>query len=327
MAATLTAVAAHADVSLATASRVFSDPGRVAAATRQRVLETAQRLGYTTTGQPGARTFGLIVPDIANAAFGALARSLQEYAWPGRHRLLLASTAEYADREREHIATFAAAADGLIVCSPRIGGAEIRRLTGAVPLVVINGDADDTAGIPQIRMDARDGLFAAVEHLAALGHRRIAYVPGPRRAWAEAERSAAVREGCRERGLDLVTVGNQAATVNGGLAAAASVVAGGATAVIAYNDLVAVGVIAGARTLGRRCPEDLSVVGVDDVDLAAVMDPGLTSVRVGLERSGPLAVEALLAQLSGRALPTEPLSLGSQLIVRGSTFIAGPEQR
>ena len=324
MAATLTTVAQHAEVSLATASRVFSDPGRVAAGTRQRVLAAAHLLGYRASGQPGARTFGLVIPDVSNAVFARLIKSAQDYAWPGRHRMLLADTAEYVDREREQIAALAEATDGIIVCSPRIPGAEIQRLAGPVPLVLINGELE---GTPHIYMDARDGLIKAVEHLGALAHRRIAYVPGPAQAWANCERFTAVSDACAQAGIELVTVGNQAASVDGGLAAAASVVATAATAVVAYNDLVAIGVIAGARTLGRRCPEDLSVVGVDDLDLAAAMQPGLTSVRVGIERSGPLALDLLLAQVSGRPCPTEAVSLGSQLIVRGSTFTASSRER
>jgi len=119
-----------------------------------------------------------------------------------------------------------------------------------------------------------------------------------------------------------VTVGNQNATVDGGLAAAASVVASGATAVIAYNDLVAIGMLAGARTLGYHCPEDISVVGIDDLDVAAAAEPGLTSVRVPIGRSGSLALELLLEQIAGKPSATEAVHLSSQLIVRGSTFAA-----
>jgi LacI family transcriptional regulator len=122
--------------------------------------------------------------------------------------------------------------------------------------------------------------------------------------------------------MELVTVGNQNATVDGGLAAAASVVASGATAVVAYNDLVAIGMLAGARSLGYHCPEDISVVGIDDLDIAAAAEPGLTSVRVPIERSGSLGLELLLEQMAGNSSPTEAIHLNSQLIVRGSTFAA-----
>ncbi|MDQ4502534.1 LacI family DNA-binding transcriptional regulator [Sinomonas sp. ASV322] len=320
MAATLTDVAKLAGVSLATASRAFSDPGRLAAETRQRVLSAAAALGYeAATVSTGARTLGVVVPDVSNAVFAALIKSVQERAWPGRHRMIVADTAESTDREREHLAALASSVDGIILCSPRLPAEEVRELAGRTPLVVINGEA---VGAARVLMDAGEGLRQAVEHLFSLGHRRFAYVPGPASSWANGQRLAAVTRLCEEWGVELVTVGNQNATVDGGLAAAASVVASGATAAIAYNDLVAVGLLAGARTLGYHCPEDLSVVGIDDLDIAAAAEPGLTSVRVAIERSGALGLDLLLEQLAGKSRATEAVHLTSQLIVRGSTFAA-----
>jgi LacI family transcriptional regulator len=119
-------------------------------------------------------------------------------------------------------------------------------------------------------------------------------------------------------------VGNQAASVLGGMSAAAAVVSSGATAVVAYNDLVALGVTSGARHLGRRCPEDLSVVGIDDIDMAAVSEPGLTSVKLAIDRSGALGLEMLLDLITGRPLAREEVRLESQLIVRRSTSPSHP---
>jgi LacI family transcriptional regulator len=283
------------------------------------VLAAAEGLGYETPANTGARTIGVVVPDVSNAVFAALIKSIQERAWPGRHRMVLADTAESPDREREHIASLAGSVGGLILCSPRLPSAEIGPLAGSVPLVVVNGEAE---GAARVLMDAGGGLRQAVEHLFALGHRRLAYVPGPASSWANAQRLDAVARLCGEWGLEFVAVGNQNATVEGGLAAAASVVASGASAVIAYNDLVAVGLLAGARTLGYHCPEDLSVVGIDDLDIAAAAEPGLTSVRVAIERGGALALDLLLEQMAGKPRAGEAVSLGSQLIVRGSTFAA-----
>lgn len=319
MPATLTDVAKRAGVSLATASRAFSDPARLAAETRHKVVAAAEELGYEVPGHGGSRTIGVVVPDIANAVFAALIKALQERAWPGRHRMLLADTAESADREREQVAALAAAADGVVLCSPRLPPDELRRLAGAVPAVVVNGEAER---MPSVLLDAGEGLRQAVEHLFALGHRRLAYVPGPPSSWADAQRLDEVKRLCAEWEIGLVTVGHQNATVDGGAAAAAPVVASGATAAIAYNDLVAVGLLAGARQLGRHCPEDLSVVGIDDLDIAAAAEPGLTSVRIAIERGGTLALDLLLEQLAGKPRPAEAVRLGSQLIVRGSTSTA-----
>jgi LacI family transcriptional regulator len=319
MPAKLTDVAKLAGVSLATASRAFSDPGRLAAETRQKVVDAALQVGYDVPGLSGSRTFGVVVPDISNAVFAALIKSIQDQAWHGRHRMVLADTSESSTREREHLESFAAGVDGIILCSPRLPSDQIHQLAGNTPLVVINGEADHAA---RVLMEAGEGLRQAVEHLHALGHRKIAYIPGPASSWANGQRHTAISRFCNDWGIELVTVGNQTATVDGGLAAAASVVASGATAVIAYNDLVAIGMLAGARTLGYHCPEDISVVGIDDLDIAAAAEPGLTSVRVPIGRSGSLALELLLEQIAGKPSTTEAVHLSSQLIVRGSTFAA-----
>lgn len=319
MSAKLTDVAKLAGVSLATASRAFGDPGRLAAETRLKVMAAAEQLGYDVPGLTGSRTFGVIVPDISNAVFAALIKAIHDQAWHGRHRMILADTGESSSREREHLESLAAGVDGIILCSPRLPSDQIHRLVGNAPLVVINGEAEHSA---RVLMEAGEGLRQAVEHLSALGHRKLAYIPGPASSWANVQRAAAITRFCAERGIELVTVGNQNATVDGGLAAAASVVASGATAVIAYNDLVAIGMLAGARTLGYHCPEDISVVGIDDLDIAAAAEPGLTSVRVPIGRSGALGLELLLEQIAGKPTATEAVHLGSQLIVRGSTFAA-----
>ena len=317
MAATLTEVATRAEVSLATASRVFKDPSLVSSKTRQRVMSAATEIGYGGATANAERTFGVIVPDISNSVFAALIKAIQTQAWYGRHRMLLADTDEDTSREHEILQAMSHQVDGIVLCSPRLSAPLILQATGSLPLVIINGEADHVASV---LMDADEGLGQAVEHLHALGHRKIVYVPGPVSSWANVHRHAAVARLCLERNVELAVVGNQAATVLGGLAAAAAVVSSGATAVIAYNDLVALGVQSGARTLGRRCPEDISVVGIDDLDVAAVAQPGLTSVRVDIQRSGSLGLEMLLDQISGKPRAMGDVHLKSQLVVRQSTF-------
>jgi LacI family transcriptional regulator len=317
---TLSAVATAAGVSLATASRAFKDPDRLATATRDRVLAAADTLGYRSPApSPAGRTIGVIVPDIGNAVFGRLVRSVQESAWSGNHRILLASAHEDPSRERSHLLDLAGVADGILLCSPRQSADWISETAAGVPLVVVNGQVPGAAAV---LMDVEQGMRQAVEHLGALGHRRIAYVPGPAASWANRRRLEAVTALAAGAALDLVVVGNQAADVQGGLAASAPVVASGVSAVIAYNDLVAVGVMAGARALGLHCPEDLSVVGIDDLDIAAAAEPGLSSVRVAVERSGALAVELLVDRMNGVTVDPAAVHLDSQLIVRGSTGLA-----
>jgi DNA-binding LacI/PurR family transcriptional regulator len=316
MVATLTDVAGIAGVSLATASRAFSDPDRLATETRERVLAAALELQYEAPLPRGSRTFAVVVPDVANAVFAELICSIQDQAWHGRHRMILANTAEDSAREQEILQSFGRGVDGVILCSPRLPPAAIKAAIGSTPLVVINGESEFA---PSVLMDVEEGIRQAVEHLYALGHRKIAFVPGPASSWANQRRLQCVAALAAKWNVELTTVGNQSATVNGGLAAAAAVVSSGATAVIAYNDLIALGVQAGARGLGRHCPEDLSVVGIDDLDIAAASEPGLTSIRVAIARSGSLSLDLLLDQIAGKQVPDKAVHLTSQLIVRGST--------
>lgn len=319
MVATLTDVAGIAGVSLATASRAFSDPDRLATETRERVLAAALGLQYEAPLPRGSRTFAVVVPDVANAVFAELICSIQDRAWHGRHRMILANTAEDSVREQEILQSFGRGVDGVILCSPRLPPAAIKAVIGSTPLVVINGE---TEFAPSVLMDVEEGIRQAVEHLYALGHRKIAFVPGPASSWANQRRLQCVAALAAKWNVELITVGNQSATVNGGLAAAAAVVSSGATAVIAYNDLIALGLQAGARGLGYHCPEDLSVVGIDDLDIAAASEPGLTSIRVAITRSGSLSLDLLLDQIAGKPVTEKAVHLTSQLIVRGSTFAA-----
>ncbi|MFJ6302179.1 LacI family DNA-binding transcriptional regulator [Pseudarthrobacter oxydans] len=315
MAATLKDVASEAGVSLATASRAFKDTDLLATGTRQKVLDAAIKVGYEIPKLSRSKTIAVIVPDIANAVYAAFIKSVQDKAWPERHRMLLADTGEDPARELAFMRELGKDVDGIVICSPRSIPKAITEAVGEIPLVVVNGTADHA---PSVLMDVRQGLRQAVEHLYSLGHHHIAFVPGPANAWANRTRLGTLTDLAAEWEMELTVVGNQAASVQGGLAAAAAVAATGATAVIAYNDLVALGLQAGARSLGLRCPEDLSIMGIDDLDVAAVSDPGLTSIRVAIRQSGALSLELLLELIAGKTPEPSVLSLDSQLIVRGS---------
>ncbi len=315
MAATLTDVARRAGVSVATASRAFGEPERLAATTRERVLQAAAELGYATSQAASVtRSFGVVVPDVANPVYGTLLKAILGQAWHGRHRTVLFDADEDLRREREQIER-ARKLDGMLLCSPRLPDDDIRALVGDTPFVVVNRQLE---GAPSVLMDFEYGPTQAVEHLAALGHRHVAYASGPRGSWADERRSATIERACERLDIRLTRLSHHAASIQGGRAAAAPALASGSTAVVAYNDLVALGVEAGMSELGRSCPEDISIVGIDDIDLSAAVTPGLTTVRMPIERCGTLAVDLLLQALAGEPV-TELTTLNSQLIVRGST--------
>lgn len=311
---TLTDVAKHADVALSTASRAFSDPRRLGPATLRKVLAAARELGYEP--RPPAilpETVAVVVPDIANPVFGTFVKAAQAR---GR-TILLADTDFDPDREREVIAQLAGRSAGLVVCSPRLDAEDVLALCGDTPVVLVNRES---ATADCVLADASDGLRQTAEYLAALGHRHLAYVQGSQHSWSNSHRVDVARERAAAAGLRLEVLGWQSETVAGGVAAAAGVIASGASAVITHNDLVALGVITGARQLGVRVPEDLSVVGIDDMPLAPTSHPALTTIAVPMERAGSLSME-LLDKGQGEEREPRVLRLPTQLVVRGS---AGP---
>ncbi|WP_310133861.1 LacI family DNA-binding transcriptional regulator [Leifsonia shinshuensis] len=320
MGATLTDVARRAGVSIATASRAFGEPDRLATATRDRVLQAANDLGYDSPQVATAtRSFGVVVPDVANPVYATLLKAIHSQAWHGRHRTVLFDTDEDRWREREQIEQ-ARKLDGMLLCSPRLPDDEVLTLAGDTPFVIVNRLIE---GAPCVLMDMENGPQQAVEHLAALGHTHIAYAAGPTGSWADGQRAATITKACERFGIRLTHLSHQAASIEGGRAAAAPVIASGATAVIAYNDLVALGLEAGMSDMGKSCPADISIIGIDDIDMASAVKPGLSTVKMPIERCGALAVELLLQVLAG-ATHAEATTLGSQLIVRGTT--AGPSR-
>jgi LacI family transcriptional regulator len=300
MGPTLTDVAKRANVALSTASRAFSDPERLGPDTLRKILRVAQELGYTPPAPRQAEpagasvTVAVVVPDIANPVFSGFVKAAQGLGWHKRHTVVLADSDFDPDREREVIAHLRDRVDGVVVCSSRLDGDEVVELCGRLPVVLVNREA---SGVDCIVADATDGLRQTVN-----GHR------------VEVVRALAA-----EHDLELDVLDWQTETVEGGTAAAARVVASGASSVIAHNDLVALGVISGARALGVRVPEDLSVIGMDDIPFAAVAQPGLTSIAVPLARAGELSLELLSRAVAGERQTPRTLRLPTHLVVRAST--------
>lgn len=322
VAPTLTDVAKRANVALSTASRAFSDPDRLGPDTLRKILSVAQEIGYVPAAKvaepaaPQVATIAVVVPDVANPVFSSFVKAAQGQGWQDRHTLVLADSDFDPDREREVIRTLAGRVDGVVVCSSRLEADDVLALCGRIPSVLVNREA---AGADCIVADATRGLRETVDYLTALGHERIAYVQGSPRSWSNAHRVEVVRALADEHGLDLEMLDWQTETVAGGTAAAARVVASGATAVIAHNDLVALGVVSGARALGVRVPHDLSVVGMDDIPFAQVVDPPLSSIAVPMDRAGRLSIEVLGRALAGEPRTPRTQRLDTHLVVRGST--------
>jgi LacI family transcriptional regulator len=310
-------VAARAGVSIGTVSNVLNRPDNVTESNRLRVQEAIEELGYVRNESARqlrvgrSRFLALVVLDIANPFFTQLARGAELSAEAGGHTLLLCSSAEDAARERRHLEVLQQQRVAGIVLSPVDTSAE--RLTELarldVPLVLLDhSDPDGTT--PSVSVDDVEGGRLAVAHLLAAGHRRIAVVGGPRGFLQVEERIAGARRAVADAGLPqdvLVEVEVPAMHLENGRAVGATLDSWGRperpTAVFCLNDLLALGVLREVVHRGLKVPQDLALVGYDDIAFAAAATVPLTSVRQPTDLLGRSAVELLLARAAGDTGP------------------------
>jgi LacI family transcriptional regulator len=320
---TLADIAKACDTSLSTVSRALSDPDRVNPQTRDRIQRVAREMGYMTN--PIARALalgrtgviGLIVPDIANPFFPPIIKAVQARAGRKNTAVLLADTDEHASDELERAAVLSKQVDGLILVSPRTAEERLAEFIELSPVVFVNRRVE---GAPSVIIDNSDGITQAVQHLTALGHRRISYLNGPRRSWSNERRRIALQEACAQYSVELVEFGPFEPQVQAGVRAADLVQTSGTTAVIAYDDLIALGLMARLAEHHLQVGRDVSVIGIDDSPMSDVAYPTLTSIHVPGAEAGTVAVDLLLEQLddADRDQPTL-VQLETRLIIRGST--------
>ncbi|QKW36751.1 LacI family DNA-binding transcriptional regulator [Actinomadura sp. NAK00032] len=313
MAVTIRDVARACGVHVSTVSRTFSAPHMVNAETRTRVLTAAEELGYRpnraarslTTGRTG--NLGLIVADLANPFFPPLIKAAQAAARARDYHLFVADTDEDPAKEEDLVLAFSKQVDGLVLCSPRASNKALEKLVETIPSVLVNRRL---RGVTTVVMDVARGARTAMEHLAGLGHRRVALVSGPAGSWTSGEIRKAVAD---VPGLDTIVIGPNAPTGEGGTAVAAEVAASGVTGVLAYNDLVAIGLIEGLDELGVSVPGDVSVIGIDDSITGRLYRPKLTTVAMPTADAGRMAVDLLITSMSAATL------LETHLVVRETT--------
>lgn len=321
MAVSLTDVARSAGLSVSTVSRALSDPEKVNVSTRDRVRKIARELGYSPgqTGRSRTGVIGLIVPDISNPFFPPIIKAVQARAEVRGKMVVIADIDEHPADEILRARMLHSRVDGLIIVSPRSTTERLVEITSLLPLVFVHRLVD---GASNVIMNDSAGLDAAVEHLAALGHKRIGYLNGPKRSWSNAQRQDAIRASCSSREVELVEFGPFEPQMEAGMRAAHLIMAAELTAVIAYDDMIAFGLMAFLQERGIRPGVDISVVGIDDSPMASVSYPPLTSIRVPGAAAGATAVDVLLDLIDDVHQPSEPFALvelDTSLIVRSST--------
>ncbi len=313
-------VARAAGVSQSTVSLVLSGKGqgRISARTEETVRRAAEELGYRPNAAAralrtgAARTVGFVVPDVTHPFFGKTMRGAQEAAWSAGYSIALVDVPLDRPLDAPLEALRAGPADGFLYFSVEPPASR----PGGESVVVIEADPE---GVPWVRLDVEAGTDAMMDHLIELGHRRIGRVGSQVQYPTFQLRDARYRAALERIGEPPRFAGSGFSFDDAARAAGLLLDAGDSpTAIICDDDLLAGGVYLAARSRGLRIPEDLSVVGFDDLDFARVLWPPLTTVRAEAERLGAVAFETLAAAIAG-----EPAEAGQvlpvSLVVRGST--------
>jgi LacI family transcriptional regulator len=335
---TIEDVAREAEVSYATVSRVINGKGYVSADTRERVMEAVARTGYVANRQAQglasgrSQVVGLVVLDLDTSYVGEIIRGIDEELAAASYDLMLYTTHGRKARESTFVATLTAGlADGLLLILPTDPAASldaIRRL--GFPYVLIDHGGLGESG-PTVGATNRAGAFEATTYLLDLGHRRIGFVTGNLELGCATDRLAGYRDALAARGVPfdpaLVREGDFHQPRGYDCARDLLALRDPPTAIFASNDVSALGVMDAIRDGGRRIPDDVSVVGFDDIPTAASVHPPLTTVRQPLEEMGRRATRMLLDLIADPERPVERIDLPTSLVIRGSCRSLAESQR
>jgi LacI family transcriptional regulator len=316
-------VAQAAGVAASTVSRAFTRPGRVNEATRRRIVAIAAEVGYQHRPQnralPGLRhrTIALVLADITNPHFFELIRGAEERARASDVTLVIVNAEESPRIEENQIRDLASGVDAFLLASSRLEDDVLRDLARQHRLVLFNRELP---GLTSVSLDSVGGCEQIVQHLASLGHRSFTYCAGPPRSWMVAARWAALKTAADSHGLQAHRIGPYNPNVGGGGAAADGAVRTDGTAIVAHNDLLAIGIIRRLTQRGIRVPEDISVIGFDDIFASELVHPALTTMAGPGRHAGRLAVELVIDQFAARAHRDDEVTrLPMQLVLRESS--------
>jgi LacI family transcriptional regulator len=293
-------------------------------------MAVAAELGYRPN--PHARallsgrhhTIAMVVSDIANPHYFELIRGAELRAKASEYTLVLVNAEESARIEYDQIQRLVPSVDGFVLAASRLPDENLEQIAGQRPTVLMNRQLN---GLPSVVLDPLTGCRQIVEHLASFGHRELVYLAGPRNSWMATTRWSALSSAAKELGLHAQRIGPFTPKVSHGGAAADGALHTGATAIIAHNDLLAIGVVLRLAERSVKVPADVSVVGFDNIFAADLCTPklttlggvhadvGRTAVEILLEATGPVHVDT--AHPPQVVLPTE-------LVLRQSTGPRAP---
>lgn len=325
---TMRDVAARAGVSPATVSRVLNKTHYISDETRQRVLKVVDELSYfknvharrLATGQ--SDLFGLVISEIANPYFPEVIRGFQAVAWDRGFDVLLLNT-EYSKSRTQSIIRKLVESDvrGVAIMTSSIDNTATEALAEAGIGVVFTNHCSSDKLVSNISIDYNRGILQAIEHVVGLGHERAAVIAGPEANRTAANIKHALVTGLTKRGMKPFPVTSSDYRVDAGASAVRDILSAPdiPTVIFCGSDLIAMGAMSTLESAGVRIPEDVSIIGIDDISFAFLARPPLTTISVPRERLGTTAFEALEKMLKLKRHRGAEYRLETELVIRKST--------
>jgi LacI family repressor for deo operon, udp, cdd, tsx, nupC, and nupG len=324
----MTDVARLAGVSTATVSRVLAGGDKVANIKKEKVMKAIEQLNYKPNRLASnlrtlkSKTIVAVVRDISKSFFSDIIRGIEDVAYEQNYKVLLGDINNDPNRENDYIKLYnEKLVDGVILIGTRNTADALLKLTEGIP-VVLASEFLDRIDLPKVSIDNIASSRQAADHLIGLGHKRIGFISGPMDIVICRDRMEGYRQGMLEHGLpvdeDLIHEGDW--SIESGYEMAAKMLTLGQrpTAIFASNDDMAFGVIKCVKDRGLRVPQDVSVVGFDNISMASILEPSLTTVSQPRYEIGAKAMELLLQLIKGEQVTQRQYTLQSKLVIRES---------
>lgn len=330
---TMRQIATRARVSVGTVSHVINNSAGVRDGVRKRVLEAIERLGYQPSllarGLRRNQTtiLGVIIPDISNPFFPLVVRGVEDIAYQNSYRLMLCNTDNDAHKEQVYFDELRAYRMAGLIVIPSANSLLVQMAGGGeIPVICLDRCPEGWKG-DTVTVDNEEGAHQAVRYLLELGHRRVAMITGQLHVTSAVERLKGFKRALREVGSSVAPEYVQEGRFDrlSGYEKGLMLLqfSPRPTAIFAANDLVALGVLAAMRELGLRCPEDVSLVGFDDQEIASFTNPALTTVAQPAYQMGARAAGLLFERLRGEDVPRQQIVMKTTLRVRDSAAAPG----
>ena len=328
---TIADVAQEAGVSMMTVSRAINNKGGIREETRQRILEIAERIGYRPSGVARALatnrscTIGLVIPDVANPFFSQIVRGAEDLAYASGYNVFLVNTGEDIEREETALNSLLEKhVDGAILCSPRLPEIKLQDYIDRFYNTVLINRELESSRVDCVTINVNDmwGAQQAVSHLVSLGHQKIGLIAGPQESTSSQRRRIGYRQGLENNNFpydDQLIITCQP-NIEGGYQAAKAFLSTREeiTAIVAYNDMVAFGIYQACEELGKSIPDEMAIIGFDDIPLAALVKPSLSTLRIDKRALGKDAIQTLISLINGEKDIAHERIIQPTLIIRDS---------